>query len=183
MWCLYDLTPSDWCKMDVHLHGLQSEDPNQHLKDFPKIMDSLDLNVENRLSKFEADFKQQQSEMTNKIDTFLKAINNRMTRELPSGTVKNPKLNVNPTSLVLSTRSYPTKDPQSSSRPLNTVNVLKTCFKPTNDFQKDQLQVKTLTVNKIGTPKPKEPKKAQKDEFKDLHLKLPVLEVLAHAPL
>ncbi|GJY03932.1 hypothetical protein Tco_0369872 [Tanacetum coccineum] len=32
-----------------------------------------------RLSKFEADFKQQQSEMTNKIDTVLKAINDRIT--------------------------------------------------------------------------------------------------------
>nr|GEX97314.1 hypothetical protein [Tanacetum cinerariifolium] len=30
-------------------------------------------------SKFEANFKQQQSEMTNKIDTFMKAINDRMT--------------------------------------------------------------------------------------------------------
>ncbi|GJW70888.1 MAK10-like protein [Tanacetum coccineum] len=29
-------------------HGLRSEDPNQHLKDFLKLMDSLDLNVENR---------------------------------------------------------------------------------------------------------------------------------------
>ncbi|GJX80123.1 zinc finger, CCHC-type containing protein [Tanacetum coccineum] len=29
-------------------HGLRSKDPNQHLKDFLKIMDSLDLNVENR---------------------------------------------------------------------------------------------------------------------------------------
>ncbi|GKB07078.1 hypothetical protein Tco_0835311 [Tanacetum coccineum] len=29
-------------------HGLQSEDPNQHLKDFLKLMDSLDLNGENR---------------------------------------------------------------------------------------------------------------------------------------
>ncbi|GJX56671.1 hypothetical protein Tco_0286568 [Tanacetum coccineum] len=29
-------------------HGLQSEDPNQHLKDFLKIVDSLDLNVENK---------------------------------------------------------------------------------------------------------------------------------------
>ncbi|GJW75212.1 hypothetical protein Tco_0134582 [Tanacetum coccineum] len=121
-------------------HGLRSEDPNQHLKDFLKPMDSLDLDGENRmeahlalmqptlvnkittsceifngphdsryfmedleqafveytsshtdeareglmsnfmasqdarLSKFEADFKQQQSEMTNKIDTVLKAI-------------------------------------------------------------------------------------------------------------
>ncbi|GJU92671.1 zf-CCHC domain-containing protein [Tanacetum coccineum] len=39
-----------------------------------------------RLSKFEADFKQQQSEMTNKIDTVLKAITDRMTRALPSDT-------------------------------------------------------------------------------------------------
>ncbi|GJZ89808.1 hypothetical protein Tco_0661735, partial [Tanacetum coccineum] len=29
-------------------HGLRSEDPNQHLKDFLKLVDSLDLNVENR---------------------------------------------------------------------------------------------------------------------------------------
>ncbi|GJR77966.1 MAK10-like protein [Tanacetum coccineum] len=36
-------------------------------------------------------------------------------------------------------------------------------------------------VNKIGTSKPKEPAKALKDEFKDLHLNLPVLNVLAHA--
>ncbi|GKF16149.1 hypothetical protein Tco_0061067 [Tanacetum coccineum] len=48
---------------------------------------------EARLSKFEADFKQQQSEMTNKIDTVLKAITDRITGALPSDTVKNPKLN------------------------------------------------------------------------------------------
>ncbi|GJT88139.1 hypothetical protein Tco_1069856 [Tanacetum coccineum] len=29
-------------------HGLQSEDPNQHLNDFLKLVDSLDLNVKNR---------------------------------------------------------------------------------------------------------------------------------------
>nr|GEV56233.1 retrotransposon Orf1 [Tanacetum cinerariifolium] len=40
-----------------------------------------------RLSKFEADFKQQQSEMTNKIDTVLKAITDRMAGALPSDTV------------------------------------------------------------------------------------------------
>ncbi|GJZ90717.1 MAK10-like protein [Tanacetum coccineum] len=136
-----------------------------------------------RLSKFEADFKQQQSEMTNKKDTFLKAINDRVTGALPSDTVKNPKLNVNPTFSVSSACSYLMEDPQSSSRPLNSVNAIKTCFKPTNNFQKDQLQVKTLTVNKIGTPKPKESEKALEDVFKDLHLKLLVLKVLAHAPI
>nr|GEV67264.1 MAK10-like protein [Tanacetum cinerariifolium] len=46
-----------------------------------------------RLSKFEADFKQQQSEMTNKIDTVLKAITDRRAGTLPSDMVKNPKLN------------------------------------------------------------------------------------------
>ncbi|GJR81909.1 MAK10-like protein [Tanacetum coccineum] len=48
-----------------------------------------------RLTKFEADFKQQQSEMTNKIDTVLKAITDRIAGALPSDTIKNPKLNVN----------------------------------------------------------------------------------------
>ncbi|GKC27141.1 hypothetical protein Tco_1034435 [Tanacetum coccineum] len=54
-----------------------------------------------RLSKFKADFKQQQSEMTNKIDTVLKAITDRIAGTLPSDTVKNPKLGTHP---VLSAR-------------------------------------------------------------------------------
>ncbi|GJW53765.1 MAK10-like protein [Tanacetum coccineum] len=49
-----------------------------------------------RLSKFEADFKQQQSEMTNKIDTVLKAITDQISGALPSDTVKNPKLSASP---------------------------------------------------------------------------------------
>ncbi|GKE71709.1 MAK10-like protein [Tanacetum coccineum] len=56
-----------------------------------------------RLSKFEADFKRQQSEMTNKIDIVLKAITDRIAGTLPSDTVKNPKLG---THLVLSAHKY-----------------------------------------------------------------------------
>ncbi|GJZ21773.1 hypothetical protein Tco_0558812 [Tanacetum coccineum] len=37
-------------------------------------------------------------------------------------------------------------------------------------------------VNKTETPKSKEPERALEDEFKDLHLKLSVLEVLAMLP-
>ncbi|GJZ11114.1 hypothetical protein Tco_0545873 [Tanacetum coccineum] len=33
---------------EYSFHGLRSEDPNQHLKDFLKLVDSLDLNGENR---------------------------------------------------------------------------------------------------------------------------------------
>ncbi|GKE76767.1 MAK10-like protein [Tanacetum coccineum] len=84
-----------------------------------------------RLSKFEADFKQQQSDATNKIDIVLKAITDRIAGALPSDTVKNPKLNVNSTSPVLSAQ----------------------------------------------------PEQTLEDEFKDLHLNMSVLEVLAHAPM
>ncbi|GJT94144.1 DNA-directed DNA polymerase [Tanacetum coccineum] len=126
------------------------------------------------LSKFEANFKQQQGEMTNKIDTVLKAIIDRMTRALPSDTVKNPKLDVNSTFPVLTDRSYPTEDPQCSSHPLNSTNSIKTCSKETDHSQKDQLQ----TVMEIGTQQIEELERTLEDELKDLHLNLPVLEVL-----
>ncbi|GJR25023.1 hypothetical protein Tco_0973550 [Tanacetum coccineum] len=74
-----------------------------------------------RLSKFEADFKQQQSEMTNKIDTVLKVITNRIVGALPSDTVKNPKLS---TSLVSSTRSYPNMDPKCSNHIHGLINTV-----------------------------------------------------------
>ncbi|GKE31618.1 hypothetical protein Tco_1450940 [Tanacetum coccineum] len=82
------------------------------------------------LSKFEADFKQQQGEMTNKIDTVLKAITDRIAGALPSDTVKNPKLSV---SLVLSARSYPTEDPQCSNHIHGLINTIKIHPKQQND--------------------------------------------------
>ncbi|GJZ24938.1 DNA-directed DNA polymerase [Tanacetum coccineum] len=130
-----------------------------------------------RLSKFEADFKQQQGEMTNKINTFLKAITNQITGALLSDTLKNLKLNVNSTNPVSYARSYPTENPQCSSHPLNSINAIKKCSKKTNHSKKDQLQ----TVMEIGTQKSKELEQTIEDEFKDLHLNLLVLEVLAHA--
>ncbi|GJQ94188.1 hypothetical protein Tco_0005327 [Tanacetum coccineum] len=74
-----------------------------------------------KLSKFEADFKQQQSEMTNKIDTVLKAITDRIAGALPSDTVKNPKLNASP---VLSARSYPNTDPQCSNHVQGSIKAI-----------------------------------------------------------
>ncbi|GJY25757.1 reverse transcriptase domain-containing protein [Tanacetum coccineum] len=130
-----------------------------------------------KTSRFEADFKQYQSEVTNKLDTFLKAFNDQMTRLLPSDTVKNPKLNTNPTS---SARSHPARDPQSSSNSFKSVNTIQTCFKSNTYDKKDQLQVDTLTVSENETPTLKEPKETLEDEFADLHLNRPVLEVLAH---
>nr|GEW64414.1 zinc finger, CCHC-type [Tanacetum cinerariifolium] len=181
-------------------HGLQSEDPNQHLKDFLKLVDSLDLDVSNRerthqrlfqfslcdqasnwlehlptrtistledlttrlvsnfkasqdarLSKFEADFKQKQGEMTNKIDTVLKAINDRMTRALLSDTVKNPKLNVNSTSSVLSARSYPMKGPQCSS---HHDTIAKKCKTSEEEGKEKKGDVENINTNPPAPPDP-----------------------------
>ncbi|GJT93554.1 hypothetical protein Tco_1082399 [Tanacetum coccineum] len=93
---------------------------------------------DDRLSKFKADFKHQQSEMTNKIDTVLKAITDRITGALPSDTVKNPKLNVNSTSPVLSTCSYPIEDPQCSTRIYSLINTITICPKQPDESQNNK---------------------------------------------
>ncbi|GJX53712.1 zinc finger, CCHC-type containing protein [Tanacetum coccineum] len=108
-----------------------------------------------------------------------RAITDRITGALLGDTIKNPKLNVNSTSLVLSSRSYPTKDPQCSTQIHNYINVVKTCSIETNHSQKDQLQM----LMEIRTRQTEKPEQTLQDEFKDLHLNLPVLEVLAHAPM
>ncbi|GKC59474.1 hypothetical protein Tco_1087072 [Tanacetum coccineum] len=90
------------------------------------LMSNFMASQDARLYKFEADFKQQQSEMTNKIDTVLKAITDRIACTLPSNTAKNSKLGTHP---VSSARSYPKIDPQCSSHPSNSINDIKAHFK------------------------------------------------------
>ncbi|GJT22556.1 MAK10-like protein [Tanacetum coccineum] len=128
------------------------------------------------LSKFEANFKQQQSKMTNKIDTVLKDITDQIVGTLPSDTVKNPKLGTHPAS---SARSYPTIDLQCLSQPSNSINAIKAHFKEATISQTSLQQPKI----EPKPPQPEEPKPTLEDEFQDLHLNLPVLEVLAHTPI
>ncbi|GKD64975.1 hypothetical protein Tco_1307083 [Tanacetum coccineum] len=111
-----------------------------------------------RLSKFEVDFKQQQNEMANKIDTVLKAITDRIARALPSNMVKNPKLNVNSTSPVLSARSYPTEDPQCSTQIHDSINTIAIHqSNPHNDNPEEDPENSNATERKEeqrGTPQP-----------------------------
>ncbi|GJU51216.1 MAK10-like protein [Tanacetum coccineum] len=100
------------------------EDPEQAFVEYASSY--TDEAGDARLSKFEADFKRQQGEMTNKINTVLKAITDQIAGTLPSDTVKNPKLG---THQVLSARSYPTMDPQCSSHPSASINAIKAHFK------------------------------------------------------
>ncbi|GKD72750.1 hypothetical protein Tco_1331032 [Tanacetum coccineum] len=105
-----------------------------------------------RLSKYEADFKQQQNEITNKIDTVLKAITDRIAATLPSDTVKNPKLS---TYLVLSARSYPTEDPQCSTHIHGSINATIMNPKQQSDSNDD---------------KAKENEEEEKDNSKNIHV-------------
>ncbi|GJX66287.1 hypothetical protein Tco_0300630 [Tanacetum coccineum] len=105
-----------------------------------------------RLSKFEADFKRQQGEMTNKIDTVLKAIIDQITSTLPSDTVKNPKLSTSP---VLFVRSYPTQDPQCSNHVHGSINSI--IIHPSNQTKLEMMNQKKKNMEKreaLKTPTP-----------------------------
>nr|GEY17959.1 zinc finger, CCHC-type [Tanacetum cinerariifolium] len=81
-----------------------------------KILNKPSLNTHPRIP-----MKRKQSEMTNKIDTVLKAITDRIAGTLPSDIVKNPKLGTHP---VSSARSYPTMDPQCSTQIHSSINAI-----------------------------------------------------------
>ncbi|GJZ19902.1 MAK10-like protein [Tanacetum coccineum] len=146
--CLIELENQVQLLMEAHIAPIFNNQSN-----LKGLVSNFMASQDARLSKFEADFKQQQSDMTNKIDTVLKAITDRMAGALPSDTVKNPKLNVNSTSLVLSARGKPFLE------------------KPAVNRDEDW-----NTTNR-------RPKPTLEDEFHDLHLNLLVLEVLAHVPI
>ncbi|GJZ31034.1 MAK10-like protein [Tanacetum coccineum] len=83
------------------------------------------------------------------------------------------------TNSFLSARSYPTIDPQCSSHPSNSINAIKAHLKEATISQTSLRQPKIETEPQ----QPEEPEPTLKDEFQDLHLNLPVLEVLSHAPI
>ncbi|GKB48645.1 hypothetical protein Tco_0899398 [Tanacetum coccineum] len=122
-----------------------------------------------RFSKFEADFKQQQSKMTNKIDMVLKAITDRIAGALPSDTVKNPKLNVNSTSPVLFARSYPTEDPQYSTRIHGSINTIAVhqSNPHNNKPEEDELKGESNPENSNAVERKEEQRGTPQPELKD----------------
>nr|GEY04767.1 zinc finger, CCHC-type [Tanacetum cinerariifolium] len=198
MWCLYDPTLTDWertrpCLFQFFL----CDQASNWLECLPvgSISTWEDLTTrflaqffpQRRTTKLRNDilmFQQHQGESLSEAWTrFMDLPQKSLIMASIFGSKSKSFMTMSISPQVLFARSYPMKDPQSSSNPFNSVNEIKTYFKSTNTFQKDQPQVNFLTVNEIETPKPKEPKKALEDEFHDLHLNLAVLEVLAHAPI
>ncbi|GJV63693.1 hypothetical protein Tco_1474521 [Tanacetum coccineum] len=125
------------------------EDPEQALVEYmhprvPKkrevsegLVSKFIASQDARLFKFEADFKQQQNEITNKIDTVLKAITDRIAGALPGDTVKNPKLSTSP---VLSAHSYPIMDPQCSTHVYGLINAVTIHPKQQSDSHDDKTE-------------------------------------------
>nr|GEW67423.1 hypothetical protein [Tanacetum cinerariifolium] len=68
-----------------------------------------------------------------------------------------------------SSRTNEAGDPQCSSHPSTSINVVKTYSKETSHFQTSQLQIGM----RIGTPQIEEPEPTLEDEFQDFHLNLP----------
>ncbi|GJX23489.1 MAK10-like protein [Tanacetum coccineum] len=167
-------------------HGLRSEDPNQHLKDFLKLVDSLDLDdvlitsdrrlieLENQVQRLmEAHLALMQPTQVNKITTSC---------EICSGPHDTQYCMEDPEQAFVkyaSSRTDEARDPQCSSHPPTLINAIKTCSKEANISQTSLLR----PGMQIKTQQPEEPKPNLEDEFQDLHLNLSVLEVLAHAPI
>ncbi|GJR83581.1 hypothetical protein Tco_0154366 [Tanacetum coccineum] len=82
-------------------------------------------------------FVEYASSRTDKVGV-LKAITDRIAGALPSDMVKNPKLNVNSTTLVLSARSYPMEYPQCLSQIHSSINAVTICPKQPNKPQDDE---------------------------------------------
>ncbi|GKB66006.1 MAK10-like protein [Tanacetum coccineum] len=150
--------------------------PNLSQSNLEGLVSNFMASQDARLSKFEANFKQQQSEMTNKIDTVLKAITDQIAGMLFSDTVKDPKLGTHP---VSSARSYPTIDPQCLSHPSNSIKAIKAHFNEATISQTSLWQPEIETK----PPQLEQLEPTLEDEFQDFHLNLPVLKVLAHAPI
>ncbi|GJY91083.1 MAK10-like protein [Tanacetum coccineum] len=106
------------------------------------------------LSKFEADFKRQQGEMTNKIDTVLKAITDRMAGTLPSDTAKNSKLGTYPVSFAF---SYPIMDPQCSTQIHSSINAITIHPKQPDESQVNEPEVEQEEDNPGDTNSNRQP--------------------------
>ncbi|GJW85182.1 MAK10-like protein [Tanacetum coccineum] len=125
--------------MEAHLVLTQPTQVNKSLPHVKSVVVPHDTDA--RLSKFEVNFKQQQSEMTNKIDIVLKAITDRIAGTLPSDTVKNLKLGTTP---VLFACSYPTEDPQSSTHIYSSINAITIHPKQPKESQVNEPNVRKL---------------------------------------
>ncbi|GJZ84777.1 hypothetical protein Tco_0650116 [Tanacetum coccineum] len=152
-------TPCEICS-GPHDTQYCMEDPEQAFVEYASsrtdeaggLVSSFMASQDVRLSKLEADFKQQQGKMTNKIDTVLRAITDQIAGTLPSDTVKNPKLSTSPVSFA---RSYPAVNPQCSTHIHGSINATTIHPKQQGESHND---------------KPEENEEGEKDNPENIHV-------------
>ncbi|GJT44212.1 MAK10-like protein [Tanacetum coccineum] len=186
MWCLCDPTPSDWERTRLRLFQFFLRDQASNwLERLParSISTWEDLTTRflaqffppGRTSKLRNDilmFQQHQVSLPQDVpstsDHRLIKLENQVQRLMEAHLAPKSRVQVNKIDSSCEICSGP--------------HDAQYCMEnPEQAFVDYTSSLKTLTVNKIGTPKLKEPEQTLEDEFKDLHLNLPVLEVLAHA--
>ncbi|GJU71378.1 MAK10-like protein [Tanacetum coccineum] len=188
-------------------HGLRSKDPNQNLKNFLKLVDSLDLDGENkermRLRLFQFSLCDQASNWLERLPAgsistwkdlatrfFAQFFPPRRTKKLRNDILIGPH-----------DTQYCMEDPEQAFVEYASSQGLVSDFMASQDarlskFESDFKQQQNEMTNKIdivlkaitdqiaGTLRSDmEPEPTLEDEFKDLHLNLSVLEVPAHAPI
>nr|GEW99213.1 protein kinase-like domain, concanavalin A-like lectin/glucanase domain protein [Tanacetum cinerariifolium] len=114
-----------------------------------------------RLSKFKADFKHQQSKMTNKIDTVLKAITDRMAGALPSDMVKNPNFH----------DDKPREDEQKEEGSLKNTNIIKR-----KEEQRETPQLELKGPTDIDEIRPSRNNKEKESELLDIEEPLDLVD-------
>ncbi|GJX92597.1 hypothetical protein Tco_0347183 [Tanacetum coccineum] len=113
--------------------------------------------------------------MTNKIDTVLKAITDRIAGTLPSDTVKNLKLSTYP---VLSARSYPTEDPQCSTH-IHMVRIYSLTIHPSTVLVRDDDDIMFIEIVKTNDDSHKEEPEVKEQEVEYLDI-LPTRSELSY---
>ncbi|GJY75715.1 zinc finger, CCHC-type containing protein [Tanacetum coccineum] len=189
-------------------HGLWSEDPNQHLKDFLKLMDSLDLDGENRertrLHLFQFSLRDQASKWLERlpvgsITTWEDLTTCFLAQFFPPGRTAKLRNDI----LIfqqhhgesLSEAWTRFKDLLQKVVPMKLSIAWKIPSKPLlnthprlpmkRDAHSKEANISQTSLLRpemeIETQQTEEPEPTLEDEFQDLHLNLLVFEVLAHA--
>ncbi|GJT43377.1 MAK10-like protein [Tanacetum coccineum] len=205
-------------------YGLRSEDPNQHLKDFFKLVDSLDLDGENRermrLRLFQFSLRDQASNWLERlpagsISTWEDLTTRFLAQFFPPGRtakLRNDILmfqqhhgkslfeawtpidqsaggklrDLNPEESWAILEDLALYDNESWNDPRDFAKPVKAITFGPHDTQNclenpEQAFVEYASSRTDEAGEPEEPEPTLEDEFQDLHLNLPVLEVLSHA--
>nr|GEY98000.1 hypothetical protein [Tanacetum cinerariifolium] len=109
---------------------------SSHTNEAGGLVSNFMASQDARLSKFEADFKQQQNETTSKIDTMLKAIIDRMEGAFPSDMMERLELGKNGSAFVQGEVSTNIEDPRlftlpcrlRDSKPFDILADLRSCI-------------------------------------------------------